>query len=121
MAQKVHYVEASSPIPEGEHQVRMEFDYDGGGLGKGGTAVLYIDGKKVGEGRVDATAQGTFSLDETTDVGEETGTTVAEDMTVEDSRFTGRIKFVQIDTGMGGKKDHILSPEERFRVAMARQ
>ena len=39
----------------GEHQVRMEFAYDGGGLGKGGDVTLYVDGKKVGEGRVDAT------------------------------------------------------------------
>ena len=93
----------------------------GGGVSKGGMASLYIDGKKVGQGRVAATASNTFSLDETTDVGEETGTTVAEDMTIEGSRFTGRIKFVQIDTGMGGKKDHVLDPEERFRVAMARQ
>ena len=37
-------------FPPGEHQVRMEFAYDGGGLGKGGTATLYVDGKKVGEG-----------------------------------------------------------------------
>jgi arylsulfatase A-like enzyme len=121
MALDRFHVEADSPIPEGEHQVRMEFDYDGGGLGKGGTATLYVDGKKVGEGRVDVTVQGTFSLDETTDVGEETGTTVAEEMTVEGSHFNGTIKFVQIDTGMGGEKDHILSPENRFRVAMSRQ
>ena len=33
----------------------MEFAYDGGGLGKGGTATLYVDGEKVGEGRVEAT------------------------------------------------------------------
>ena len=39
-------------IPAGEHQVRMEFTYDGGGLAKGGTVTLFIDGEKVGEGRV---------------------------------------------------------------------
>ena len=41
--------------PGRRHQVRMEFAYDGGGLGKGGNVTLYIDGAKVGEGRVDAT------------------------------------------------------------------
>ena len=82
-------------------------------------AALYLDGRKVGEARVDATAQGTFSLDETTDVGEETGTTVAEDVTIENSRFNGRIRFVQIDIGID--KDHFLSPEERFHIAMARK
>ena len=46
--------EASQPIPAGKHQVRMEFAYDGGGLGKGGNVSLYYDGKKVGEGRVEA-------------------------------------------------------------------
>ena len=37
-------IEGDRAIPPGEHQVRMEFAYDGGGLGKGGTATLYIDG-----------------------------------------------------------------------------
>ncbi len=39
-----------SVIPKGEHQVRMEFAYDGGGLAKGGNVKLYLDGKLVGEG-----------------------------------------------------------------------
>ena len=42
------YAESEAAIPAGQHQVRMEFAYAGGGLGKGGTATLYIDGKKVG-------------------------------------------------------------------------
>ena len=48
-------VEASETLPEGKHQVRMEFKYDGGGLGKGGMATLYVDGKQVGQGRVEHT------------------------------------------------------------------
>jgi len=79
MALDRFYVESDSAIPAGDHQVRMEFCYDGGGLGKGGTAALYVDGKKVGEGRQNATAMSTFSLDETLDIGEETGATVAEE------------------------------------------
>ena len=43
------------PIPAGEHQVRMEFTYDGGGLGKGGDVRLYVDGEQVGDGRVEGT------------------------------------------------------------------
>jgi arylsulfatase len=119
MALQSFYIEGSEEIPAGEHQVRMEFAYDGGGLGKGGTATLYIDGKAVGNGRIDATAMATFSLDETTDVGEETGTTVAEDCQTP-NRFNGTIRFVQIDVGLDDK-DHYLSNEERFRIAMARQ
>ena len=61
------------PIPAGEHQVRMEFAYDGGGLAKGGTATLYVDGTKAGEGRVEQTEAMLFSADETTDVGADGG------------------------------------------------
>jgi hypothetical protein len=53
---KYFYVESDKTVEKGEHQVRMEFAYDGGGLGKGGTATLYIDGQKAGEGRVEITA-----------------------------------------------------------------
>ena len=34
------YAESAQPLPPGEHQVRMEFAYAGGGLGKGGTVTL---------------------------------------------------------------------------------
>lgn len=115
-----HYAESDRDIPAGEHQVRMEFAYDGGGVGKGGTASLYIGGEKVGECRVDATALSTFSLDETLDVGIETGTSVAEDIEVAKSRFNATIKWVQLDVG-DDDHDHLISPEERFHVAMARQ
>src|ERR1700720_4081724 len=50
------YAESSNALSPGEHQVRMEFAYAGGGLGKGGTVSLFVDGKKVGEGKVAATA-----------------------------------------------------------------
>ena len=59
-------------FPPGEHQVRMEFAYAGGGLGKGGKVTLYIDGKKVGEGDIAATLAMVFSADDGCDVGEDT-------------------------------------------------
>ena len=62
-------VVGDAAIPAGEHQVRVEFAYDGGGLGKGGSATLYLDGAAVGEGRVEGTVPMVFSADETTDVG----------------------------------------------------
>ena len=64
----------------------MEFAYDGGGLGKGGNATLYVDGEKVGEGRVDATVPMVFSADETCDVGSDTGTPVTDDYGAADDR-----------------------------------
>ena len=109
-------------IPAGEHQVRMEFAYDGGGLGKGGTAALYVDGSKVGEGRVDATVPMIFSMDETADIGSDSGTPVTDDLSSKEVAFTGRVKWVQIDLGEDASDaDHLISPEERYRIAMARQ
>jgi arylsulfatase A-like enzyme len=112
--------EANAPIPEGTHQVRMEFAYDGGGLGKGGNVTLYYDGQSVGTGRVEATQAMIFSADETTDIGYESGTTVSPDYTTKTSRFTGTIHWVQIDLG-DDDHDHFIDPEERLRIAMARQ
>ncbi len=115
-------VAADGPVPEGKHQVRMEFAYDGGGLAKGGAVTLYVDGQSVAEGRVEHTQPLIFSADETADVGHETGTTVSDDYDVESSRFTGTIDWVQIDLGEDAEDaDHLISPEERLRIAMARQ
>ena len=109
-------------IPAGEHQVRMEFTYDGGGLAKGGTVTLFIDGEKVGEGRVEATQPMLFSPDETTDVGSDSATPVSDDYGPKDSAFTGRVRWVEIDLGEDAEDlDHLISPEERLRIAMARQ
>ena len=113
-------VEAETPVPAGTHQVRMEFAYDGGGLAKGGTVTLYTDGTPVGKGRVEVTQPMIFSADETTDIGYESGTTVSPDYTAHGSRFSGKILWVQLDTG-ADDNDHFISPEERLRVAMARQ
>lgn len=107
-------------IPSGTHQVRMEFAYDGGGLGKGGDVTLFCDGATVGSGRVEATQPMIFSADETTDIGYESGTTVSADYDARTSHFTGRIHWVQLDTG-ADDNDHYIDPEERLRIAMARQ
>jgi arylsulfatase len=115
-------VAADGPVPAGTHQVRMEFAYDGGGLAKGGGVTLYVDGEAVGSGRVERTQPLIFSADETADVGHETGTTVSDDYDAESSRFTGTIAWVQIDLGEDAEDaDHLISPEERLRIAMARQ
>jgi hypothetical protein len=112
-------VAGDKPVADGTHQVRMEFAYDGGGLGKGGTATLFVDGNQVGEGRVDGTVPMLFSADETADIGSDTASPVADDYPA-DSRFTGTVRWVQLDIG-GEDHDHLISPDERLRVAMARQ
>ncbi len=113
-------VEATAPIPPGEHQVRVEFAYDGGGLAKGGNVTLYVDGNSAGSGRVGATQPMIFSADETTDIGYESGTPVTSAYTTATSRFTGKIHWVQLDLG-DDDHDHFVDPDERFRIAMARQ
>ena len=112
--------EATKPIPAGKHQVRAEFVYDGGGLGKGGTVSLYYDGQKVGEGRVEETQGYVFSADETTDIGYESGTPVSKDYTVETSKFNGKLSWVKIDLGEDDHS-HMIDPDHVIHVAMSRQ
>ncbi len=112
--------EATTPIPAGKHQVRMEFAYDGGGLAKGGDVTLYYDGKEVGKGRVGATQPLVFSADETTDIGYESGTPVTPDYSGRGGKFNGKIHWVQLDVGTDDH-DHFIDPEERLRVAISRQ
>ncbi len=111
-----------STLPARKHQVRMEFVYEGGGLGKAGTATLYVDGKKVGEGRIERTHAFLFSMDETMDVGRDVGGSVSTDYDAKGSEFNGTINWVQIDVDAAAKDmDHKIGAEERFMVAMARQ
>jgi arylsulfatase len=98
----------------------MEFAYDGGGLAEGGDVALLHDGNPVGTGRADVAQPMVFFADETTDIGYESGTSVTADYTAASSRFTGRINWVQIDLGKDDH-DHYIDPDERLRVAMARQ
>ena len=115
-------VEGDGSIPAGTHQARMEFAYDGGGLAKGGAVTLYLDGDQVGAGRVEATVPLIFSGDETADVGMDTASPVSDDYAGEGSVFTGTVNWVQIDLGEDAEDaDHLITAEERLRVAMARQ
>jgi arylsulfatase A-like enzyme len=109
-------------VEPGEHQVRMEFTYDGGGLGNGGDVALFIDGQASGTGRVERTVPMVFSADETTDLGEDTGTSVSDDYAPHSSSFNGSVRWVQIDLADAAQDDdHLISADERLRVAMARQ
>jgi arylsulfatase A-like enzyme len=119
---KHFFAEATSAIPAGSHQVRMEFAYAGGGLGKGGTVTLFVDGKQVGEGKVDGTAPMVFSADDGLDVGCDTGASVSPDYGPHDNEFNGTVRGVQLAFGADADHpDHKVSPEEALRVAMARQ
>jgi len=91
-------ITSSEKLPAGKSTIRFEFAYDGGGLAKGGNGTLYINDKKVGEGRIEHTHPMIFSADETADVGIDLATPVYEAIGSEKkSKFTGHIPKVTID------------------------
>jgi arylsulfatase A-like enzyme len=115
-------VYGDEPLAAGEHQVRVEFAYDGGGLGKGGTAALFLDGTTVGEVRVEGTVPMLFSADETLDIGSDSGTPVSDDLPVDELEFNGRVRWVEIDLGEDAEDaDHLITTDELLKIAMARQ
>jgi arylsulfatase len=116
------YAESTSALPPGDHQVRMEFAYAGGGLGKGGAATLYVDGKKVGEGKIDATAAMVFSADDGCDVGVDTASPVSPDYGARGNQFNGVVKGVQLAIAEDAVSvDHLVEPEKAMAMAMSRQ
>ncbi len=90
-------VASTQAIPAGHAALRFEFAYDGGGLGKGGVGTIYVNDKKVAEGRIERTQPMVFSADETADVGEDGAMPVTEDYKKGDNAFTGKIRLVRID------------------------
>lgn len=89
-------IASKSALSEGKHTLVYNFTYDGGGLGKGGNGVLLVDGNQVAESRIERTVPNRFSLDETMDVGMDTGTAVTQDYKTP-YKFTGTLKKVSID------------------------
>ena len=88
-----YVITSDQPIPAGNHLIRVKFDYDGGGIGKAATGTLLVDEKQVAQGRIPQTIGVRFSLDETFDVGEDTGTPVLEDYADKmPFAFTGTLK-----------------------------
>ncbi|AMO24390.1 arylsulfatase AtsD [Ramlibacter solisilvae] len=115
-------VTAQSTLPAGIHQARMEFTYDGGGIGKGANVKLFVDGKEIGLGRLDRTHALFFSMDETLEVGCDHGSPVSPDYPVRDNRFNGRVHWVQIDIDAAARDvDHMIGADERFMMALAKQ
>ena len=113
-------IEGATTLPEGDHQVRMEFAYAGGGLGKGGKVTLYVNGKKDGEGDVEATLANVFSADDGLDVGKDGASAVSPDYKPGNNAFNGKVKGVLLSLGDDDGK-HVIDPADAIRIAMARQ
>jgi len=114
---------SDQPLPQGDHVVRLAFRYDGGGHGKGATGTLFVDGKQVAEGKIPQTVGVRFSLDETFDVGEDTGTPVVEEYASKmPFAFTGTLKkFVVIlepEKLTAEEKQRLLQEEAKAHMSL---
>ena len=116
MANVARYsVGAKESLRPGRHTVVFDFRYDGGGIGKGGTGTISVDGKQVAQGRIERTTPFRFSIDETFDVGEDTGTPADLSYDVP-FRFTGKIEKVVVklgETKLGAAEQQKLQDMER--------
>lgn len=92
------YTVKGKPLKPGKHTIQYKFKYDGGGAGKGGKGMLYVNNKKVGEARIDRTMGYRISLDETFDIGSDAGEPVTEDYHVPFD-FKGKIYRVDVKLG----------------------
>jgi hypothetical protein len=55
-------------------------------------------------------------------VGSDTASPVSDDYTLEDSAVNGTVEWVQIDIDEAAEDlDHLITPEERLKIAMTRQ
>ncbi len=89
-------IQSSEPIAIGKSKVRFDFAYDGGAIGAGGTGKLFINDKQVAEGRIEKTVGFRIGLDETFDVGQDTGSAVVDSYQVP-FKFTGNLEQVKLD------------------------
>ena len=91
-------VASTEALPAGPVTVTLDFEYDGGGAGKGGNATLYVNGESVAQGRIGRTQPNIFSADETADVGLDNQTPVAEGIGIgAETRFTGKINEIVLE------------------------
>jgi hypothetical protein len=97
LAREHYVIEANEKLPEGKVKLVYDFDYDGGGLHKGGKGRLIVNGKTVGEGRIGKTMGALYSLAaETADIGMDAYSPVCDDYNPWDNAFTGTIHTVKI-------------------------
>jgi arylsulfatase A-like enzyme len=113
-------VQDPSPLTTGNHTIRMEFAYDGGGLGRGGNVSLFVDSKKVAEGRVEHTVPVAFAGDARMMVGNKTGGPICSDFKVSGNPFSGRVNWVQIYLAPA-RSDQMVSTEQQVKLALGTQ
>lgn len=110
---------AKNALRPGKATIRFEFDYDGGGVGKGGAGAIYVNDKQVANGRIDQTQCCVFSLDDGADVGADESTPVVEGVP-SPAKFTGKIEKVTIEL-KPAKKAELNSEDERRRESASKK
>jgi arylsulfatase A-like enzyme len=92
---------AGPELPAGKHTIVFDFKSDGPGLGKGGTGVLFVDGKEVARTSMEHGTPITFPEDESFDIGSDTRTGVAllEYRYEVPFKFTGKINRLTFNLG----------------------
>jgi arylsulfatase A-like enzyme len=111
-------VASTQAVAAGKATIRMNFDYDGGGLAKGGTATILVNGANVASGRIERTQPIIFSADETAAVGVDDATPVTSDYKERDNAFTGKILKVVIDVKPMGEAVKAEADEARTQLAL---
>jgi len=91
--------EGKQALAPGRHTVHFDFTYDGPGFGKGGTGVLSVDGKEVAKQTVPHTVPFIFGIDETFDVGSDTGTPVEDKEYQVPFAFNGALHKLSLKLG----------------------
>jgi len=116
---KTYKVASKRALAAGTAIVRYEFAYDGGGVGKGGTGTIFVNGEKVADGKLDRTQPNIFSADEGADVGQDGETPVTDDYKEKDNKFTGKIHKIVIE--IAPLKLGALDQKELHRAEVARK
>jgi arylsulfatase len=111
-------VSAPQAVAAGKATIRMNFDYDGGGIGKGGMASILVNGEKVASRRIERTQPMIFSADETAGVGVDDATPVTNDYKERDNTFTGKIHKVTIEVGAIGAATKAAAAAAQAEAAM---
>ncbi|MBP5976756.1 arylsulfatase [Brasilonema sp. CT11] len=91
-----YIIQSPQKLSPGKSTIRFDFDYDGGEVGAGGIGKLFINEQQVASGRIEKTVPYRLALDETFDVGRDTGTPVAETYQVPFA-FTGNLQKVTLN------------------------
>ncbi len=101
--QDKYRIASNAKLAPGAHTLKVDCKYNGPGYGKSADCTLSVDGKQVAQGKIEHTIALRFSLDETMDVGEDTGTPVVEDYLAQmPFKFTGNLKKVTVELGKSG-------------------